>query len=65
MNPSRHTRFPDLASEFSGALADEPVLLDGMKVLFDRKVGLYPVNLEQKAEHPSHGHAAHTNGHGS
>ena len=29
------------------AFGDEPVLLDGMKVVFDQKVALYPVTLEE------------------
>jgi hypothetical protein len=33
--------------EFAAALADEPVLVDGMKVVFDIKVGLYPVSLQK------------------
>jgi len=35
---------PDLAP----VLRQEPILLDGLRVLFDEKVGLYPVTLEEK-----------------
>jgi hypothetical protein len=35
------------AHELATALADEPVLVDGMKVVFDIKVGLYPVSLQK------------------
>jgi hypothetical protein len=33
--------------EFAAALADDPILIDGMKVVFDLKVGLYPVSLKK------------------
>ena len=41
---------PDMSRE--GALSDDqpPVLLNGMKVVFDQKVALYPVRLEKKNE---------------
>jgi hypothetical protein len=43
--------FPrQLPRGLSGALSEEPVMLDGMKVLFDQKVGLYPVQLERKGK---------------
>jgi hypothetical protein len=42
--------FPRLPRALSGALSEEPVMLDGMKVLFDTKVGLYPVQLERKGK---------------
>jgi len=43
--------FPrQLPRGLSGALSEEPVTLDGMKVLFDQKVGLYPVQLERKGK---------------
>ena len=48
------TVFPTSLSDLSLSFADEPpVLIDGMKVLFDEKVVLYPVTLkpEPKAEH--------------
>lgn len=43
----RQTVFPSLPAGFAFGLAEEPVLLDGMKVLFDQRVGLFPVNLEK------------------
>lgn len=38
-----HDRAFALAQE-----SGEPIMLEGMKVLFDEKVGLYPVDLEAK-----------------
>jgi hypothetical protein len=35
---------------FSNSLSNEPILLNGMKVIFDQPVGVYPVNLESKEE---------------
>lgn len=43
--------FPDLTQSYTGALEDKPVLLDGRKVLFDKKVALLPVELKQKKAH--------------
>ncbi len=43
----RQTLFPVLPVGFAFGLSDEPIVLDGMKVLFDQRVGLYPVNLEK------------------
>ena len=40
------TRFPSRPGELALTLSDEPVLIDGMKVLFDTKVTLYPVTLK-------------------
>ena len=48
MNQSN--KFPDLTTALSGALEDQPVLLDGQTVVFDRKVTLMPVMLEKKAD---------------
>jgi hypothetical protein len=41
---------PDLSR--AGALSDDqgPVLLNGMKVVFDQKVALYPVHLAKKED---------------
>ena len=39
-------RFPVQPTGFATALDDEPVLLDGLKVVFDEKVALVPVTLE-------------------
>ena len=40
------TRFPRLDPGYGRAMGSEPILLDGMEVLFDETVGLYPVNLD-------------------
>jgi hypothetical protein len=47
------TEFPLLPVGFAFGLAEEPILLDGMKVLFDQRVGLYPVNLEKVEDEDS------------
>jgi hypothetical protein len=49
MSASTQPRVFPIASprDFAAALANEPVLIDGMKVVFDVKVGLYPVSLRQ------------------
>ncbi|MFZ6012344.1 MAG: hypothetical protein ACOYXT_18520 [Bacteroidota bacterium] len=44
----RKTIFPYYESEMSAALEADPVLLDGMKVIFDKKTGLVPVEVEKK-----------------
>lgn len=41
-----HAHFPSPPGGLAHALADEPVLIDGMKVLFDTKVALFPVTLD-------------------
>ncbi len=42
------TVFPTRTSSLALALAeDEPILIDGMKVLFDEKVALFPVTLKE------------------
>ncbi len=46
----QQTKFPYLESDMSAALEAEPVLLDGMKVVFDKKAGLTPVEVEKKDE---------------
>jgi hypothetical protein len=33
--------------DFAASFADEPILVDGMKVVFDVKVALYPVSLKK------------------
>ncbi len=43
-------QFPDLSHTYTVALEDDPVLLDGQRVLFDKKVTLMPVELEKKTE---------------
>lgn len=45
---SQLSLFPN--SRFVGAMSNEPVLLNGMKVIFDQPVSVYPVILESKAE---------------
>jgi hypothetical protein len=40
------SRFPSRPGDLALTLSDEPVLIDGMKVLFDTKVTLYPVTLK-------------------
>lgn len=41
-------------SVFNYAFSSEPILLNGMKVIFDQPVSVYPVNLESKEEaHPN------------
>jgi hypothetical protein len=42
------TKFPDLT--YAAALSETPVLLDGQKVVFDKKVILMPVELEKKPD---------------
>jgi hypothetical protein len=41
-------QFPLLEPGVSQVLSEEPIFLDGMKVLFDVTVGLYPVKLTKK-----------------
>jgi hypothetical protein len=45
-------RFPLLATGYDRTQQDTPIMLDGMEVLFERTVGLYPVTLDphRKAE---------------
>lgn len=46
--------FPSQGLSFTYALSSEPILLNGMKVIFDQPVGVYPVTLEPKdKEHPN------------
>ena len=42
--------FPHEAAGFAVALADGPVLLDGLRVVLDEKVALVPVTLEEPGE---------------
>jgi len=44
------TRFPSRPGDLAMTLSDDPVLIDGMKVLFDTKVTLYPVTLKPGEE---------------
>lgn len=50
MSQATSNFFPHLESGMNYALSDEPILLNGMKVIFDQPVGVYPVNLESKEE---------------
>lgn len=51
--------YPIIPHELAHTLADEPILIDGMKVLFDVKVALYPVNLvPQRDESRENGNGA-------
>lgn len=45
---AQHATFPLFHPGLVPSLSDEPVLIEGMKVLFDEKVGLYPVRLDVK-----------------
>ena len=58
--------FPQLQPGSPHALEEEPVLFDGMKVLFDDRVALYPVKLT-KVEPGDRGRGVgsreHRNGH--
>lgn len=42
------SQFPSDRSELNYALSDEPILLNGMKVIFDQQASVYPVNLQVK-----------------
>lgn len=44
----RQTIFPDLSRQHTTALENQPVVLNGQKVLFDKKVTLMPVEMENK-----------------
>ncbi|NEP86278.1 MAG: hypothetical protein F6K18_05265 [Okeania sp. SIO2C2] len=45
---SSKSLFPPSQSSFTTALSSEPVLLNGMKVIFDQPTPVYPVNLQPK-----------------
>jgi hypothetical protein len=64
--PPQPLEFPKLDSTFNsifpdsnlvGAMSNESVLLNGMKVIFDQPVGVYPVTLESKAEERRNGNS--------
>ncbi|MEL6440787.1 MAG: hypothetical protein AAFQ80_16215 [Cyanobacteria bacterium J06621_8] len=42
------SQFPNHQSELNYAFSDEPILLNGMKVIFDQSASVYPVNLQLK-----------------
>ena len=50
----QQTRFPDLSNNrFAGGFSDDPdrntgVMLDGMRVIFDKKVSAAPVVMDYK-----------------
>ena len=46
----RQTIYPALEASVIRAFADQPVVLDGMNVVFDEKVGLYPARVELTEE---------------
>lgn len=50
MMNERQTLFPASQPGFNYALTDEPILLNGMKVIFDQQVPVYPVTLERKGQ---------------
>jgi hypothetical protein len=54
---ARQTLFPHTKWGFSRAASDESVLLNGMHVLFDEKVALYPVELEPSSPYEKPGRA--------
>jgi hypothetical protein len=56
------TRFPSRPGDLALTLSDEPVLIDGMKVLFDTKVTLYPVTLKPGSESDYDGRSSDYNG---
>ncbi|WP_169675117.1 hypothetical protein [Flavivirga algicola] len=41
-------KIPDLSKMASTTLEMDPILIDGQKILFDKKVTLMPVTLEEK-----------------
>ncbi|MBI1240817.1 MAG: hypothetical protein GC195_04375 [Nostoc sp. RI_552] len=44
----RQSQFPNHQSGLNYAFSDEPILLNGMKVIFDQSASVYPVSLESK-----------------
>ena len=61
---TRQTLFPHIKRGFARAASEEQVLLNGMRVLFDEKVALYPVELEPdwRREKPEKSGDANGNG---
>jgi hypothetical protein len=45
MTTQRQTIFPNSRQDPALSLSTDEIMLEGMKVLFDDKVGLYPVTL--------------------
>jgi hypothetical protein len=52
---SLSTGFPITQTGLNYALSNEPIFLNGMKVIFDQPVGVYPVTLEPKDKEHSNG----------
>lgn len=48
MSAERKTVFPHAPGGMALPFEDAPVEIDGMKVLFDTKVALFPVELEEQ-----------------
>ncbi|MFB2817396.1 hypothetical protein [Umezakia ovalisporum] len=44
----RQSQFPNHQSGLNYAFSDEPILFNGMKVIFDQSASVYPVSLESK-----------------
>jgi hypothetical protein len=44
---TKQTVFPNL--HMAASLDSDPVMIDGMKVIFDKKAGLVPVEMEKKS----------------
>ena len=47
---NNQTVFPDLSQQHTTAMEAKAILLDGQKVLFDKKVMLMPTELEKKKQ---------------
>lgn len=61
---SKQTKFPRSQPGLNYALVEEPILLNGMKVLFDQPVSVYPVpNLERIEPISRHEPQSNHNGH--
>ena len=52
MNPPEQTEIPDTTTQENETTlrSSSPTMLEGMKVLFDDKIGLYPVDLVAKED---------------
>jgi hypothetical protein len=59
MNEQTQTVFPSNGTQPAVDHTREPIMLEGMKVLFDEKVGLYPVELVAKAPQKRRREAEH------
>jgi hypothetical protein len=45
---NRQSKFPVLQQGVVSALSEEPITIDGMKLVFDQKVALFPADIEVK-----------------